>query len=143
MIRIGLRRLEHTDDGTFGVFILPQGAFCYSLELPWKDNQRNVSCIPLGEYLCTPRFSNKFGKTYHVQNVPDRSYILIHAGNLGGDTSLGRTTHLAGCIAPGQYLGTIEGQRAVLSSRSALSRLHSALGWKDFTLVVEDESCCS
>ena len=140
MIRIGLRRLEHTDDGTFGVFIFPSGAFSYSLELPWKGNQQNVSCIPTGEYLCKPRLSNRFGKTYHVTDVPDRSYILIHAANLAGDVSLGKRTHLAGCIAPGQYRGSLAGQRAVLASRSALTRFHRALNWQDFILVVEDES---
>jgi len=140
MIRVGLRRLEHTDDGTFGVFILPTGVACYSLELPWRNNEPNISCIPTGEYHCKVRKSPRFGKCYHVTGVPRRSYILIHSGNLGGDINLGKRTHVKGCIMPGRYRGTIGDQRAVLGSRSALTALCSSLGWQDFTLVVEDES---
>ena len=140
MIRVGLRRLSNGDQGTFGVFIMPTGVFCYSLELPWRNNEPNVSCIPVGEYLCRSRVSPRFGKTYHVTNVPGRSFILIHAANLAGDTSLGYRTHLAGCIAPGQMTGSIDGQKAVLASRSALGRIYSFLDWQEFTLVVEDET---
>ena len=51
-------------------------------ELPWKQNEKDVSCIPKGTYHVRPRKvseSRKF-KTDHflVQNVPARSAILIH-----------------------------------------------------------------
>jgi hypothetical protein len=36
--------------------------------------------------------------------------------------------------------GSIDGQKAVLASRSALGRIYSFLDWQEFTLVVEDET---
>lgn len=141
MIRIGLRRLEHTDDGTFGVLLLPTEAFSYTLELPWRDNRPNLSCIPLGTYVCRPRVSPRFGKTYHVKDVEGRLYILIHAANLAGDIERGKKTHLKGCITVGNRRGWIGDQRAVLNSQATLTRFESIMDWQPFELVVEDESC--
>ena len=67
---------------------------CKTLELPYKDNRRNVSCIPIGEYTVKKRWSEKYKYHFHVQNVPNRSYILIHSGNF--------YTHTLGCILVGQ-----------------------------------------
>lgn len=138
MVRIGLRRLEQTDDGTFGVLLFPKGVFSHTLELPWRRNLPNLSCIPTGEYLCVPRVSPRFGKTYHVRDVEGRSYILIHAANLAGDIEKGKKTHLKGCITLGDRLGWIGDQRAVLNSRATVTRFQSQLDWQPFTLVVED-----
>jgi hypothetical protein len=51
-------------------------------EPAWKNNQKNISCIPEGTYNVRPRSpseSRKF-KTKHfwVENVPGRTAILIH-----------------------------------------------------------------
>lgn len=142
MVRIGLRRLQHTDDGTFGVLIGPTGVICHSIELPWKDNQPHLSCIPTGEYFCVMVNSPRFGWVYQVMDVEGRTHILIHAGNFAGDTSIGRHTDSLGCILPGMYRGSIQDQHCVLSSRAALSKIHRLLNKQPFTLIVEDESCC-
>ena len=59
--------------------------------------------------------------------VPDRSHILVHIGNLGGDVEAGLHTHTHGCILPGMHRGslTVRGraQRAVLASRTAFRQL--------------------
>ena len=55
--------------------------------------------------------------------VPDRSAILIHGANWGGNKDKGFRTHLNGCIAPGRRVGRLEGQRAVLASQPALRNL--------------------
>jgi len=47
--RATLIRLRRSDCGSEGVLIF-QNFHCYSLELPWKDNQQNISCIPAGKY---------------------------------------------------------------------------------------------
>ena len=52
-----------------------------TLELPWLDNKRNISCIPEGEYECVRYKSTKRGIVYKVLAVEDRSDILIHIGN--------------------------------------------------------------
>lgn len=66
---------------------------CKTMELPWRDNRRNVSCIPPGAYEVRKHLSPKFGRSFHVLNVPGRSEILIHPGNYNRDT--------LGCILPG------------------------------------------
>ena len=35
-------------DGTFGVLIKDGVPLCVTLELPWRDNERSISCIPEG-----------------------------------------------------------------------------------------------
>lgn len=68
---------------------------CVTLELPWKDNKRMVSCIPSGTYTISPRKTGKYaGKAFHVENVEGREHILIHAGNY--------TSHILGCILVGR-----------------------------------------
>lgn len=64
-----------------------------TLELPDKDNKRNISCIPKGRYIVSRHKSPKHGECYHVKNVRDRSMILIHKGNFIEDTQ--------GCILVG------------------------------------------
>lgn len=56
------------------------------LELPWLYNQRRISCIPTGEYRGVKHTSPTFGECIWIKDVPDRSEILIHAGNFHSDT---------------------------------------------------------
>lgn len=113
-----------------GIFV------CHSLELPWKENKRNVSCIPPGNYLCSAYHSPKFGQRYLVRNVPDRDGILIHAGNMAGDEAEGLKSDVEGCILLGMSIGTLGTQRAVLSSKVALERFEGFFGFEDFQLNV-------
>jgi len=71
----------------------------HTLELPWKDNQKSVSCIPEGRYKCRIRLARESATRDYVhllvQDVPDRSYILFHYGNFPSDTK--------GCILTGTH----------------------------------------
>ncbi len=132
-----LLRTRTGDQGTFGVFL--SGEFtCYTVELPWRENARNFSCIEKGRYRVEPHRSPRFGKCYWVKNVSGRSEILIHTGNVAGDRRRGHLTHSNGCILPGKRLGSIKGQRAVLNSRSAVSRMARHLGNKPFMLTIRE-----
>lgn len=88
-----------------------------TLELPDNGNQKNVSCIPEGSYDVHLIYSPKFGKCYEVQNVPNRSEILIHKGNYNKDTR--------GCILPGMGFEDIngDGNLDVIESTHALTKL--------------------
>lgn len=87
-------------EGTNGVLFY-RGLFKgFCIELPWRDNQRNVSCIPEGTYPLKARFSKKFGPHLLVQDVADRSLILMHPAN-------DARKELLGCIAPVTYLSGI------------------------------------
>jgi hypothetical protein len=80
-------------EGTQGAFEWNGTLVCYTIELPWLQNQRRISCIPEGEYVLQKRFSPKFKWHIHLQNVPGRDFILIHPAN-------NARKELLGCIAP-------------------------------------------
>ena len=132
---VNLCRMRRSDQGTEGMLFF--GGFnCYTLELPWRDNQRSISCIPPGDYLTKTRQSPRFGLTYHVTEVPGRSYILIHSGNWAGDTSKGYKTHVNGCILLGKSRGWLAGQVAVLNSRITVRRFMEHMAYDQFTLRI-------
>jgi len=95
-----------------------------TLELPWKDNQRNISRIPNGIYDVVKRNSKKFGDHFHVLNVPNRSYILLHSGNFYID--------IRGCTLVGEGLKDInkDGLVDVISSRDEMKTLNLILPTK-------------
>jgi hypothetical protein len=68
-------------------------ALCHTIELPWKDNQPKISCVPEGTYQLAKRYSAKFGWHLQLMDVPRRSLILIHPAN-------DARRELLGCIAP-------------------------------------------
>ena len=103
----------------------------FTLELPWKNNKRRVSCIPEGEYKVIKHRSPKFKESFWLQDVEGRSEILIHAGNY--------YTQILGCILVGTDSRDIngDGETDVVSSRRAIERLY--LHTPDtFTLTIED-----
>lgn len=127
MRQVKLIRTRHTNLSTLGIVFLPSGQIIYSLENPWLGNRRNVSCIPEGEYLCKwlPRSgSGKYKRVWHVQDVPERSGILWHAGNY--------PRHTLGCILP----GIKRGKNVVYSSVKALNLMRAELAESDFILQI-------
>jgi Family of unknown function (DUF5675) len=134
---VTLARLARSDQGTEGVLLA--GDFnCKTLELPWRKNQKQISCIPPGKYEVTLRLSNKYGRVYWVTKVPNRTAILIHSGNYAGDVSKGFKSHVMGCILLGQKMGFLAGQRAVLNSRITVRRFMEEMGYDQFELNVLD-----
>jgi hypothetical protein len=103
----------------------------YTLEEPWQGNQRQISCIPVGTYLCMPHGWEKgstkhFKQVWEVTGVKDRTAILIHAGNTLKDTE--------GCI----LVGFDAGQFSVGRSRPAIERLRQVIGERPFALTVQE-----
>ncbi len=83
-----------------GLFVVGFGRVIVSLvtlELPYLDNQKRISCIPEGVYDCTRIHSRKYGVCYLVENVPNRDDILIHIGNF----ATGNKVDTSGCILVG------------------------------------------
>ena len=138
---VKLSRMPATDEGTFGRLTFGARQLL-TAELPWRNNLVQRSCIPTGAYQCRMVTSPKFGRVYHVRDVPGRSAILIHAANLAGNVDLGWQAQLWGCIAPCRRFGRLRNrfgmmQRAGLVSGSALSEFHDWLGGQPFTLEVQ------
>jgi len=141
MISARLQRERSSDEGTPGFFTVHNGPDSIlglrSLELPWHDNERNVSCIEPGCYECYWRYSKKYKRyLYGLKNVPGRSGILIHRGNVAGDKSLGFRTNSAGCILLGESMGELWGQLAVMNSRRMIAAFETFAQHKRFWLDV-------
>lgn len=129
MQRVIASRFINSELGMFSAWALDGRPLCVGVELPWKDNQHFVSCIPAGVYRCSKMVHIDHGVIWRVNGVPDRDGILIHEGNTIQD--------LKGCIAPGRGFGRIGGLPAVLSSGDTLIYLRTV--WDDeFDLEIRD-----
>jgi hypothetical protein len=83
---------------TIGELLVEGLHFCWTLELPWKGNEHDVSCIPVGTYRVQMLPSDHFKRLMpHVQNVPGRTAVEIHPAN--------KVTDLLGCIGVGDTRG--------------------------------------
>lgn len=124
-MKVVLNRLLDTGKETLGKLTiheeLKECFSCKTLELSWKENKRNISCIPRGEYKVILRFSEKYGEHFLINEVEGRDFILIHAANYH--------TQLRGCIAVGKRYADINGDNEldVTSSRDTMESLLSIL----------------
>jgi len=123
-----------TDVSTIGNLYLDGEWLCDTLENPYLNNQRNISCIPEGQYKVRLRTARESAtKDYlHllVQDVPDRSLILFHSGNTAKDTR--------GCVLVG--IGTE--QDFVKNSRLAMDLLMKEiinLGGININLIIKNK----
>lgn len=76
-----------------GILLVNEEPICYTIELPWRDNKPNKSCIPEGTYQVEKRYSERFKRHMIIKGVPGRSLILFHPAN-------DAIKELRGCIAP-------------------------------------------
>jgi len=123
---------EKQTQGSLQIMESDQVVFaCKTLELPWKDNQRNISCIPVGNYTVEKRFTQERGNHFHLLNVTGRSSILIHSGNY--------YSHTLGCILVGEKFSDInkDGYVDVISSRITLGKMNEILP-KQFPITIQD-----
>ena len=128
-----LYRDEVRSDVVRGTLVIAGKTF-HILERPWKDNRRNESCIPIGEYeavFLPQSASGKYQNIYQLQSVPGRSDILIHPGNV--------VEHSRGCLIIGLRRGMFDGKPAVLDSRTALADLVETTGLDNFLLKIIGE----
>lgn len=137
---VTLKRNQTSEQGTFGkVFIEDNPKVFFSGELPWRDNKTSVSCIPTGQYVCKMIMSPKRGyEVYLLLGTEPRTAVEIHSGNFCGDVSKGYKSHVEGCILLGNQLGQLDGQNAVVDSRSAITEFIEIMEGKDFLLKIEE-----
>jgi hypothetical protein len=117
---------SYLDNCTIGKLYFQGEFICYTVERPWLNNEKNVSCVPSGLYQLQPYSSSKYNDCYSltafnlgVGLTPKfhRTHILIHPGNFPND--------IQGCIAPGLYLHpTVWG---VSQSRVAMDKLRGII----------------
>lgn len=114
-MQLTINRMLYSNQGVIGKLYIDSDFECYTLENPWFNNLENVSCIPETFYQMEPWKSPKFGQCFRLLEVPNRTNILIHVGNIQEDTK--------GCILVGESLGFLNENLAVLNSRKALDKL--------------------
>lgn len=100
-------------EGTNGKIECDGKLICHTIELPWKNNERRVSCIPEGEYFIEKRYNQKFKWHLQVLDVPERRFILFHPAN-------DAQKELNGCIAP---VTKLSGPGSGILSRQAFDKL--------------------
>jgi hypothetical protein len=117
---------------TFGVLVRDDGIpFALTLERPWLDNQRSVSCINTGTYAALRHKSPRFGETFWLQDVSGRSEILLHKGNIDDDTH--------GCILVGEQFNPVMGEDGITASKAGFDEFMALQrGCDEFSLTVKD-----
>lgn len=132
-----IKRLPSTEFGVFG-YANFGGAEFVSVERPWLNNQRGISCIPCGEYELVKHHSAKHPNSFALVNeetgvfhfdhyAAKRTAILIHVANTMDD--------LNGCIGLGMKFGCLEGKWAVLRSKLAVNTALSAVEEGDKLII--------
>jgi len=126
MKTIILKRVSHTNHATFGVLLDAGIPFCVTLELPWRDNETNISCIPEGVYSVAQLDNDE---AFDFQHVPGRTGIQIEVANM--------TSQLLGCIAVGEKYEPLGSDLwAIQESRKAFSELKSRVPGNKFNLKI-------
>lgn len=136
-----LQRKKNSLHGMFGILHDSDGVqLACSIELPWRDNRRNISCIPVGRYKCKYTWSPAFKRyMYILLDVPDRSGIRIHKGSYAGATDHGFRADFLGCISFGQGYTSIGEQRILHTTAATIARLEDMLNKEDFLLDITGE----
>ena len=123
-----LERSLISNKATLGRLISPQfEELCKTLENPYINNKKYISCIPCGIYYCESFSGGTNKNVWEVKSVPGRTHILFHIGNTEKETQ--------GCILVGQTYGFINDDIAVLNSTVTLDYLRRHLP-KKFLLEI-------
>ncbi len=121
-----IRYLE-TEKSTTGHLYLNGKKIGYTLELPWKDNQNEISRIPEGVYSAFIRKASTSKWNYDIiqlRNVPNRTDVQIHRGNI--------PKHTIGCIIPGLYRALDE----VSFSKKALDKIMAKARNRNIQVII-------
>ena len=134
VVNLLIIRDTFTEKSTIGRLFINGESFCDTLENPWIDNQRSISCIPKGNYKVRLRLARESATRDYlhllVQDVPNRDWILFHIGNTAKDTS--------GCI----LVGNGRQQNVVENSRLAMDLLIKEilnLGGENINLIIKNK----
>ena len=134
--KVCIYRYEKTKHQTLGILSIHSDKHywsCHTIELPWRENKPNISCIPTGIYQVVKRVSDRFNEHFHILDVPGRNYILIHPGNFHSQTK--------GCVLVGSELHDIngDGEVDVVNSKVTMKKLLEMLPEK-FHIKIENKN---
>jgi len=102
-----------------------------SLERGWRNNEKNVSCVPKGTYKVVLEYSPRFNTDlWELKGVVGRSECKFHSANYWHS--------LNGCVALGLKLKDInnDGYVDITNSRDTMSEFHNALSGLTKALLI-------
>ena len=111
---------------------------CHTIEKPWKQNQKGISCVPAGLYDLLPRVSPSAGETYYLSNPKlnvtlndesGRTYIQIDVAN--------KQSQLEGCIGVGVDFDVWDCEQVVTKSAETRDILMQILNKEKHTLEIK------
>jgi hypothetical protein len=127
-----IKRLKDTDKTqTLGELTVIGDIFkCKTMELEYNDNKKRISCIPCGTYIVKKRTSDKYKEHFHITDVPNRDFILIH--------NCSYSRQLLGCIGVGEAFIDLDkdGLKDITNSKVTLKKLYDLMPDK-FKLTIE------
>jgi hypothetical protein len=129
-VELTLKR-TYQEKETLGILLLKDGTeLVKTLELPDKNNQAFISCIPEGNYAVKRTIHPKHGECFQIMDVPGgRTDVLFHVANTVKD--------IEGCVAVGIIYGILAGLTAVLESEVAYKKFMDYLtGVSEFYLTI-------
>ncbi|MBW2740570.1 MAG: hypothetical protein JRE64_17390 [Deltaproteobacteria bacterium] len=124
-MNLRIERIQRYSKSIGGKLYVDGKFVSHTLELPWRWNLKNISCIPPGKYVCFWRHDR--GRI-QLQDIPCpggyRTSIQIHIGNrpIPKDTK--------GCILVGKQIAP----NCLVDSQAAMEKLKLALLPSDETL---------
>ena len=130
MAEMKLTRYYSGKDCTLGT-LTDGNFFLYTLENPWLDNQKNISCIPCGTYNVVEHNGMRHKNVWRLEGVDGRYSIVIHKGNYERSTK--------GCILVGMQPYILGREKMVTHSEDAIEALRAHGGLT--TITIEDAVC--
>ena len=121
----------YLDNCTIGEMYYRGELVCYTVERPWLDNKKSVSCIPAGTYRLLAYSSKGHPNSFIMENTAlnvgrintHRTYCLIHPANFPHEVE--------GCIGPGLKLHPTNW--GVSQSRKAMDKLRNLITTNNIT----------
>ena len=129
-MNLSLYRTYHSN-AVNGELYIEEEFQCFTIKLPWLNNQPLRSCIPEGIYALQKRWSPKHKWHLLVKDVSGRSLILLHPAN-------NAQKELKGCIAPVTTLtgiGTGSGSR--IAFEKLIAKIYPAMKTQTVFLTIK------
>ncbi|MBE3141821.1 MAG: hypothetical protein IMZ53_14695 [Thermoplasmata archaeon] len=127
MKHLRIVRVERSEDGIVGVLTIDGVTHCFTLQPDERDIHFS---IPEGNYLCKRFHGRKYPDTFEIL-VPGHTDLLFHILNIEDESE--------GCIGLGDYIGELNGKRAILASGKAFCDFMKEMGDdQEANLVIQD-----
>ncbi|WP_238130993.1 DUF5675 family protein [Vibrio cincinnatiensis] len=135
-VKLHLKRTKQMGETTLGKLTIEgvsKSWFVLEPAGPDSVTEGSDKRIKAGSYKLHPYSSPKYPSVYELQNVPGRTYILIHAGNYHNDTF--------GCLMPGKTWGSVDKSHYYVgNSKSALKEIFSEIDhYKNITINISNQ----